>query len=57
MNVEDPALDLAIIAAILSSYNDVPISEKICSLKLVCLEKFGLFQKLSNVFRKQKTWI
>lgn len=30
MNVEDPALDLAIIAAILSSYNDIPISEKIC---------------------------
>ena len=30
MNVEDPALDLAVIAAILSSYNDISISEKIC---------------------------
>lgn len=30
MNVEDPALDLAVIAAILSSYNDVSITEKIC---------------------------
>ena len=30
MNIEDPALDLAVIAAILSSYNDVSITEKIC---------------------------
>ena len=30
MSVEDPALDLAVIAAILSSYNDISISEKIC---------------------------
>ena len=30
MSVEDPALDLAVIAAILSSYNDIYISEKIC---------------------------
>ena len=58
MNVEDPALDLAVIAAILSSYNDISISEKIVlQLKLVCLEKFDLFQKLNNAYRKQKTWI
>ena len=30
MSVEDPALDLAVIAAILSSYNDISISENIC---------------------------
>ena len=30
INIEDPALDLAIIAAILSSYHDIPISQKIC---------------------------
>ena len=30
ISIEDPALDLAIIAAILSSYHDSPISQKIC---------------------------
>jgi len=30
LRVEDPALDLAVIAAILSSYHDVPISQKMC---------------------------
>ena len=30
MTIEDPALDLAVIAAILSSYHDSPISQKIC---------------------------
>jgi DNA repair protein RadA/Sms len=30
ISVEDPALDLAIITAILSSYHDSPISQKIC---------------------------
>ena len=30
ISVDDPALDLAIIAAILSSYHDSPISQKIC---------------------------
>ena len=30
ISVEDPALDLAVISAILSSYHDVPISQKIC---------------------------
>ena len=30
MSIEDPALDLAVIAAILSSYHESPISQKIC---------------------------
>ena len=30
MSIEDPALDLAVVAAILSSYHDSPISQKIC---------------------------
>jgi len=30
ISVDDPALDLAIIAAILSSYHDIPISQKLC---------------------------
>lgn len=30
MSIEDPALDLAVIAAILSSYHDVSISQKMC---------------------------
>jgi DNA repair protein RadA/Sms len=30
MNIEDPALDLAVIAAILSSYHDLPIPQQIC---------------------------
>ena len=30
ISIEDPALDLAIIAAILSSYHDSPISQKTC---------------------------
>ena len=30
ITVDDPALDLAIIAAILSSYHDIPISQKLC---------------------------
>ena len=30
ISIEDPALDLAIIASILSSYHDSPISQKIC---------------------------
>ena len=30
ISIEDPALDLSIIAAILSSYHDSPISQKIC---------------------------
>ena len=37
MSVEDPALDLAVIAAILSSYNYIYISEKIC-----CAAEIGL---------------
>ena len=30
INIEDPALDLAVIAALLSSYHDVPISQDLC---------------------------
>ena len=30
MSIEDPALDLAVIAAILSSYHDLPIPQQIC---------------------------
>jgi len=30
MTIEDPALDMAVIVALLSSYHDVPISQKIC---------------------------
>ncbi len=30
ISIEDPALDLAVISAILSSYHDIPISQKIC---------------------------
>ena len=30
INIEDPALDLAVIAALLSSYYDVPISQDLC---------------------------
>ena len=30
INVEDPALDMAVIAALLSSYHDVPIAQNIC---------------------------
>ena len=30
ISIEDPALDLAVIASILSSYHDSPISQKIC---------------------------
>ena len=30
INIEDPALDLAVIAALLSSYHDKPISQQIC---------------------------
>ena len=30
INIEDPALDLAVIAALLSSYHDLPISQHIC---------------------------
>ena len=30
INVEDPALDIAVIAALLSSYHDVPIAQNIC---------------------------
>ena len=30
INIEDPALDLAIIAALLSSYHDIPISQDLC---------------------------
>jgi len=30
INIEDPALDLAIIAALLSSYHDIPISQNLC---------------------------
>lgn len=30
INIEDPALDLAVIAALLSSYHDIPISQHIC---------------------------
>ena len=30
ISIEDPALDLAVIAAILSSFHDCPISQKIC---------------------------
>jgi DNA repair protein RadA/Sms len=30
INIEDPALDLAVIAALLSSYHDVPIAQQLC---------------------------
>jgi len=30
MNIEDPALDLAVIAALLSSYHDIPIAQNTC---------------------------
>ena len=30
INIEDPALDLAVIAALLSSYHDVPIVQQLC---------------------------
>lgn len=30
INIEDPALDLAVIASLLSSYHDVPISQDLC---------------------------
>jgi len=30
INIEDPALDLAVIAALLSSYHDIPISQNLC---------------------------
>jgi DNA repair protein RadA/Sms len=30
INIEDPALDLAVIAALLSSYHDIPISQDLC---------------------------
>ena len=30
LRIEDPALDLAVIAAILSSYHDIPIAQNIC---------------------------
>ena len=30
INIEDPALDLAVVAALLSSYHDLPISQHIC---------------------------
>ena len=30
INIEDPALDLAVIAALLSSYHDTPISQHVC---------------------------
>ncbi|MDG2108916.1 MAG: DNA repair protein RadA [Flavobacteriaceae bacterium] len=30
INIEDPALDLAVIAALLSSYHDMPISQNLC---------------------------
>ena len=30
INIEDPALDMAVVAALLSSYHDIPISQNIC---------------------------
>ena len=30
MNIEDPALDMAVIAALLSSYHDIPIAQNTC---------------------------
>jgi DNA repair protein RadA/Sms len=30
MNIEDPALDLAVIAALLSSYHDIPLPQNTC---------------------------
>ncbi|MDB4270090.1 DNA repair protein RadA [Flavobacteriaceae bacterium] len=30
INIEDPALDMAVVAALLSSYHDIPIAQNIC---------------------------
>ncbi|MDG2396864.1 MAG: DNA repair protein RadA [Flavobacteriaceae bacterium] len=30
LNIEDPSIDLSVIASILSSYNDIPLSKKMC---------------------------
>ena len=30
MKIEDPAIDLAMVFALLSSYEDIPLSQKIC---------------------------
>lgn len=51
ITVDDPAIDLAVVAAILSSNED-----ELCKaifvllLRLVCLVKLDLFNVLSNVF-------
>ena len=55
INVDDPAIDLAVVAAILSSNEDEALLKTFVLLeKLDYLEKFDLFNVWINVFWKQK---
>ena len=52
---EDPALDLAVVAAILSSHHDIAIEKNIAlRRKLVFLASCALFQNSINVYAKPK---
>ena len=57
ISVVDPALDLAVIAAILSSCHDIPISQKLCLLlKLGFHWNYAQFQKNQRI-RSRKTGV
>ena len=57
IKVDDPSIDLCV-AAILSSNEDIAISDKVCFAgRLVCLEKLDPQQELNNAYSRQKNWL
>ena len=55
IKVDDPSIDLCVIAAILSSNENIAISDKTCfAERLVCLEKLDPQQELNSAYSKQK---
>jgi len=56
IKVDDPAIDLAVISAILSSNEDLPVDQKICLLqRLVCRVKYVLSTELNKELLKPKS--
>jgi len=52
VSIDDPALDLAVIASILSSYHDIPISKKICFSAEIGLS--GEIRPISKVVQRMQ---
>ena len=58
IRVEDPAIDLAIVAAIISSHEDISISSKICFAAEVGLSgEIRAVNRIENESRKQINWV